>query len=259
MIVLKNLLAKQRRDKIVELLIERESVKVSELKEMFGVTLETIRQDLLKLEKEGIILKEHGGAVLNKESLVEISFAKRIREHASEKRRIGIAAAKIIKNGETVILDSGTTTSYIAKNITSITNLTVITPSLKVASELGGKEGITVLLAGGIFNPLGFSVYGPQTERFFEEINADKLFLAIHGADTAKGLTEISVHFAHLKQIMMSKAREIILVADSSKIGKVEYAFVAPLTEVETIITDKELPEDKQEEIRKLGINLILT
>jgi len=255
---MRDLLTKERREKILELLIENNNVRVSMLSKLFGVSRETIRQDLLSLEKEGMIIKEHGGAILNRESIIDIAFSKRAREHAVQKRHIGMAAAELIKDGDTVILDAGTTTPYIARSIRTARNLTAITPSLKVTSELGGKEGVTVIMPGGVFNPLGYSLYGPQTEEFFLKINADKFFLAIHGVDVVKGLTEINIQIAHLKQVMMRSAREVILVADSSKFEEVEYAFVAPLTEVGTIITDTNLKEDIGEEIHRLGIKLIL-
>lgn len=256
---MRNLSARERKEKIIELLIENNHIRVSALSNLFGVSRESIRHDLLALEKEGLIIKEHGVATLNRESIVDIDFAKRAREHATQKKKIGIVAAKLVEEGETIIFDSGSTTPYIARNIREIKDLTVITPSLKVTSELGGKKGITIIMPGGIFNSVGYSLYGPQTEEFFTKINANKLFLAIHGIDIEKGLTEINIHFAHLKQTMMHSARKIILVADSSKFGKVEYAFVASIEGVDTIITDAELEEKKQEEIRKLGVNLILT
>lgn len=250
--------SRERRDKILELLIENNHVRVSTLCKLFNVSRETIRHDLLRLQEEGLIIKEHGSATLNRESILDIDFAKRARDHAVQKRRIGAEAAKLISEGETVIIDSGSTTPHIARNIRNIKNLTVITPSLKVTSELGGKEGITVIMPGGIFNPIGYSLYGPQTEEFFSKINANKFFLAIHGVDVDKGLTEINIQIAHLKQIMLNSAKEIILVADSSKFGKIEYAAVAPIDKVNTIITDRDLDEKIAEEIQKLGINLIL-
>jgi len=250
--------SRERREKILELLIENNSVRVSTLCKLFNVSRETIRHDLFKLQEEELIIKEHGSATLNRESIVDIDFAKRAREHVVQKRKIGLEAAKMVKDGETIIIDSGSTTPHIAKNIKDMKNLTVITPSLKVTGELGGKEGITVIMPGGIFNPIGYSLYGPQTEEFFLKINANKFFLAIHGVDIEKGLTEINIQIAHLKQVMMNSAKEIILVADSSKFGRVEYAKVDPLERVNTIITDRDLDEKIAEEIRKLGINLIL-
>ncbi len=250
--------SRERRDKILEILIENDQVRVSSLCKLFNVSRETIRHDLIRLQEEGLIIKEHGSAVLNRESILDIDFAKRARDHAVQKRRIGLEAAKLIKDGETIIIDSGSTTPHIARNIRNIKSLTVITPSLKVTSELGGKEGITVIMPGGIFNPTGYSLYGPQTEEFFPKINANKLFLAIHGVDIERGLTEINIQIAHLKQVMINSAKEIILVADSSKFGKVEYAGVAPIDKVNTVITDRDLDKGIAEGIQSLGINLIL-
>ncbi|HOK29893.1 MAG TPA: DeoR/GlpR family DNA-binding transcription regulator [bacterium] len=250
--------SRERRDKILEILIENDQVRVSSLCKLFNVSRETIRHDLIRLQEEGLIIKEHGSAVLNRESILDIDFAKRARDHAVQKRRIGLEAAKLIKDGETIIIDSGSTTPHIARNIRNIKSLTVITPSLKVTSELGGKEGITVIMPGGIFNPTGYSLYGPQTEEFFPKINANKLFLAIHGVDIERGLTEINIQIAHLKQVMINSAKEIILVADSSKFGRIEYAGVAPIDKVNAIITDRDLDKGIAEEIQSLGINLIL-
>ncbi|HRR90945.1 MAG TPA: DeoR/GlpR family DNA-binding transcription regulator [bacterium] len=250
--------SRERRDKILEILIENDQVRVSSLCKLFNVSRETIRHDLIRLQEEGLIIKEHGSAALNRESILDIDFAKRARDHAVQKRRIGLEAAKLIKDGETIIIDSGSTTPHIARNIRNIKSLTVITPSLKVTSELGGKEGITVIMPGGIFNPTGYSLYGPQTEEFFSKINASKFFLAIHGVDVERGLTEINIQIAHLKQVMINSAKEIILVADSSKFGKVEYAGVAPIDKVNTVITDRDLDKGIAEGIQSLGINLIL-
>ncbi|UWX54288.1 DeoR/GlpR family DNA-binding transcription regulator [Maribacter litopenaei] len=181
------LLSNVRRDKILELIREDGSAKVVDLAKIFKVTEVTIRNDLEKLEKKGLIVKEHGGAFLkNIKSQVEaLSLAN--RENMEQKERIANKAIEFIEPGDTVILDSGTTTTEIAKKMIGLRDITVITNALNIAVMLGTEKGIEVIMTGGEFKPPTLSLTGQKAADFFEGLNVQKLFLATAGISLKSG------------------------------------------------------------------------
>ena len=209
--------ANHRREKIFDLLQEDGSAKVVELAKIFKVTEPTIRQDLEKLEKEGLVIREHGGAYLKNVDTNVRSFSLAHQENLDKKALIAQKCLEFIEPGDTIILDSGSTTTEIAKKLRGYKQLTVITNSLNIALLLGAEPGIEVLVTGGEFKPPTLSLTGQKAADFFEGINAQKLFLATAGISLKSGLTYPSISDLVVKKAMIDAAEVTYLVADSTK------------------------------------------
>jgi DeoR/GlpR family transcriptional regulator of sugar metabolism len=252
------MLAYQRREKIFELLREDGSAKVIKLAKIFKVSEVTIRQDLEKLESEGFILREHGGAFLkNVEDNVK-SFTILNQENLEKKKIIGRKAAELIKAGDSIILDSGSTTTEIAKNLVGRSGLTIITNALNIAMILGAEPGIEVIVTGGEFKPPTLSLTGQKAASFFEGIHVDKLFLATAGISLRSGLTYPSLSDIVVKKAMIDAADVTYLVADSTKIGKDAFASLGALSLIDYIITDAFIDQKKALILREHEIEIII-
>lgn len=252
------ILPNQRRDKILELLKEDGSAKVVDLSRLFKVTEVTIRQDLEKLESEGLIIKEHGGAYLkNVEDQVR-SFSLVHQENLDKKERIAQKCLEFIESGDTIILDSGSTTTEIAKKLKGLKNLTVITNALNIALMLGTESGIEVIMTGGEFKPPTLSLTGQKAADFFKGLNVQKLFLATAGISLKSGLTYPSISDLVVKKAMIDAAEVTYLVADSTKIGKRALASLGALSLIDYIITDAGIEEKYKQVFKDNEIELIL-
>ena len=255
---LENLLANQRREKILELLREDGSAKVSNLAQLFKVTEVTIRQDLERLEKEGQIVREHGGAYLkNVEDQVK-NFSLTHQENMDKKGVIAEKSLEFINSGDTIILDSGTTTTEIAKKLKGMKNLTVITNALNIALMLGGDPNIEVFVTGGEFKPPTLSLTGQKAADFFEGLNVQKLFLATSGISLRAGLTYPSISDLVVKKAMIDAADVTYLVADSSKFGRSALASLGALSLIDYIITDEGIGKKHQKVFEEHEIELII-
>jgi DeoR/GlpR family transcriptional regulator of sugar metabolism len=252
------MLATQRREKILELLKEDGSAKVISLAKLFKVTEVTIRQDLDKLEKEGLLVKEHGGAYLkNVEDQVRtVSLAN--QEHIDKKELIAAKCLEYIENGDSIILDSGSTTTEIAKKLRGYHNLTVITNALNIALILGAQPGIEVIMTGGEFKPPTLSLTGQKAADFFKGLNVQKLFLATAGISLKSGLTYPSISDLVVKKAMIDAADTTYLVADSTKIGKSAFASLGALSLINYIITDSAIEEKHKALFKEHEIELIV-
>ena len=250
--------ANHRREKIFELIKEDGSAKVVDLARIFKVTEPTIRQDLEKLEEDGLVIKEHGGAYLkNVESNVrDISLSH--QENMDKKEVIAQKCLEFIEPGDTIILDSGSTTSEIAKKLKGFRNLTVITNALNIALIVGGEPGIEVIVTGGEFKPPTLSLTGQKAADFFEGINAQKLFLATAGISLKAGLTYPSISDLVVKKAMINAADTTYLVADSTKVGKSAFASLGALSLIDYIITDEGIEEKHKQLFLDNEIELII-
>jgi DeoR/GlpR family transcriptional regulator of sugar metabolism len=253
------MLPNQRREKILELIKEDGHAKVTQLSNIFRVTEVTIRHDLEKLEEQGSVIREHGGAYLkNVESNVR-TFTLRNQENLPEKGAIAQKAVEFIKEGDTIILDSGSTTTEIAKLIRGYKNLTVITNALNIALLLGVQPGITLVVTGGEFKAPTLSLTGQKAADFFSNLNVDKLFLATAGISLKSGLTYPSISDIVVKRAMIESADIVYLVADSSKIGKSAFASLGALSLINYLITDSKITEKDVALMKEHDINLIIT
>jgi DeoR/GlpR family transcriptional regulator of sugar metabolism len=237
------MLANQRREKILASIKEDGFAKVADLSKMFKVTEVTIRQDLEKIEKEGLICREHGGAFLKSISDTVRNIELLNLENIEMKKVIGKKAAEYINEGDVIILDSGSTTTEIAKNLVERNHLTVITNSLNIALLLGVNPGINLILTGGEFKAPTLSLTGQKAADFFTDINVDKLFLATAGISLKSGLTYPSISDLVVKKAMIDVAEQVFLVADSTKIGKSAFASLGALSLIHYLITDNKITE----------------
>ncbi|ANB56791.1 deoR-like helix-turn-helix domain protein [Anoxybacillus sp. B7M1] len=247
------MLAAERQQKIVEIVNERLSIRVSELSKIFSVTEETIRRDLEKLEKEHKLKRSHGGAISIREE-TEIDVSEREITNVEEKKAIAQEAIKHIESGDRIILDASTTAWYLAKTLPDIP-LTVITNSIKVAVELSKKGKIQVISTGGMLLPKSLSYVGPLAERSLDAYHVDKVFLSCKGVHLANGLSESNEWQALLKKRMMEIADKIILMADSSKFGIRTFVHMASLADMDHIITDDQIDHETKWELEEQNLS----
>ncbi len=248
----------ERHTKILELIGEHGKVEVAELSRLFEISEVTIRNDLKGLHKRGLVRRAHGGAVRIETVSVDPSLQVKAALHADEKQRIGAAAAALINNGDSIILDSGTTTLHIARHIKDRQDLTVITNGINVAMELLGAKGVRLVLLGGMVRQNSYSAVGHFAEDMLRQLSADKLFLAVDAFDLDFGLSTPNPEESKVNQEMVRIAKERILVADSSKFGKRSLSHIVPLTAINKIITDDALATETQAELRARGVELVL-
>ena len=252
------MLANHRRDKILELLQEDGSAKVLELAKLFKVTEVTIRQDLEKLDKEGLVVREHGGAFLKDVPNQVKGFTLTHQENLDKKEIIARKALEFIESGDTIILDSGSTTTEIAKKLRGMKQLTVITNALNIAIMLGAEPGIEIIVTGGEFKPPTLSLTGQKAADFFKGLNVQKLFLATAGISLKAGLTYPSISDLVVKRAMIEAAETRYLVADSTKIGKTALASLGALSLIDYIITDPDIQEKHRQVFQDHEIELII-
>lgn len=240
------LLAEQRRVNILALLQEEGSARVSSLSKTFNVSEPTIRQDLEKLEHEGHVVREHGGAFLKSIPQQVSSVSLQNRENMEQKTRIGRKAAEFVQDGDVLILDAGSTVTELAKQLVHRRRLTIVTNALNIALLLGSQPSFEILVTGGEFKAPTLSLTGERAADFFHQLHVDKLFLATGGisADlelTFPGLTDLPV-----KKAMIESADEVYLLADSAKIGKASFASLGGMRMVDYLITDRGLDAEAE-------------
>ena len=248
----------QRRIKILELIREDGHAKVQQLSKIFGVTEVTIRQDLEMLDQLGYIQREHGGAFLKDVG----SFAKTGKlfnqTRMDEKREIARKAVAFIHENDIIILDSGSTTTEIAKLLLNYKNLTVITNALNIALILGENPGINLVVTGGEFKAPTLSLTGQMSADIIKTLHANKLFLSTAGISADLQLTYHSLSDLVVKQSMIESSDQVFLVADSSKIGVSAFASLGPVTLANFFITDSMITEEQLEKMKESGINILL-
>jgi len=252
------ILGQHRRLKIIELLQEEGSARVSYLSKIFDVSEPTVRQDLEKLENEGLIIREHGGAYLRTIPQQVKALSLQHQENLEKKVLIGKKAASLIKNDESIILDSGTTTTEIARNLSDKLNLKIITNSLNIALLLGSVYSFEIMMTGGEFKAPTLSLTGGKAAKFFENIHVDKLFIATGGISFDIGLTYPGFSDLVVKKAMIDTAQEVYLIADSTKIGKIAFASLGCLERIHYFITDNGIKEEDLKKFEAKGIKVIL-
>ena len=255
---LDGMMAEERRTQILQIIRSAGRVRVNGLATRFNTSAVTIRSDLNELHQRGLVLRSHGGAVLPETILRESPVHERLKTHSDEKRRIGAMAATLIDDGETIILDSGTTTLEIARQIKKKPGLQVITNGVNIAAELLDARDVQVFIVGGTVRGESASISGHFAEQMFEQFSADKLFLSGAGCDLNFGVSGANLEETMVNRAMIRIAREIILVADSSKFSKRSMSRIALFSQIDTVISNTSLEEEVQEKLRAIGCNLIL-
>lgn len=252
------LLSEPRRRRILEWIQEEGAARVRDLAQAFQVSEATIRQDLERLETEGQITREHGGAFLNSVPAQVHALSLHHQENMEKKRKIGALAASLVGDGETVILDAGTTTTEIANRLTAKRDLTVITNALNIALALGGVPGFAVHMPGGQFKAPTLSLSGDKAVDYFRNIFAGKLFLATAGVALDAGLTYPSFADLQLKEAMIKAASKVYLVADSSKINKSSFTRLGALEVIHAFITDDAISDADAQAFERRGIEMLI-
>ena len=249
-----------RRERIVALLREQGSVQIPALAERFRVSTQTLRKDLNFLDDKGICTRSSGGAIIRRggSSPTEQAIDVKRTLFLEEKIRIGRAAAALIKNDESVLLDSGTTALQVARHIEPGASLVVVTNDVGIMNELVTRENVQLVFLGGTLRRKNLSFYGTQTERALQDLHVDKLFLAADGFDIEKGLTTHFEPEALLNRMMCRAASEIIVVADSSKFGRICLHKVLEPQGISKLVTDTGIPESAREALTRIGVEVII-
>jgi DeoR family transcriptional regulator, fructose operon transcriptional repressor len=249
-------LAPRRLDNLRELIRGKGVIRVEEICSRLRVSPATVRRDLDQLEEAGTIRRVHGGAVSIESRLEEPLFDDKASIAAREKNRIAQAALQFVEAGDTIYLDGGSTVLEFAQLLHDRTNLTVVTNSLRAAHELAGR-GPRLILIGGELRRLSQTMVGPLTRCVLRELHMDKAFMGTLGLTLNEGLTTTDPGEAYTKELVMSRARQVILLADSGKAGKVAFARAGRLENVHVFVTDKGLDKNFAKELIKNGIKVI--
>lgn len=248
----------ERRQRIVEL-VERDSrVTVDSLASLFGVSAVTVRADLSALARAGALVRAHGGAVRAPDGVQDYPLQIKEGLHHAEKVRIAQYVAEQIVQKQTIILDSGTTTAEIARQIKArrIGPLTVITNALNIANELAEASLVSLIMVGGILRPMSNSFVGPQAERMLEDLHADHFLLGVDGLDPQYGLSTPGILEAQLNARMIAISDRTTVVTDSSKLGRRSLSVIGPISCADCVITDSGLPADAKRAIEHAGVSV---
>ena len=252
------MLAVERRNKIEQIINENKSVLVVNLAKQFDVTTETIRNDLFKLEKQGILIRTYGGATLVEGSVPELTITERDVVNYEEKQRIGKRAAQMIRNGETIFLDASTSAWHLARNLKEKKGVTVITNASKIVAELAECDSLHVICTGGELTPKNMSYVGRIAEKTIgENYFANKCFFSCRGVTLARGLVDSSEAEAEIKKTMINNSESSVFLCDHNKLGKLGVPSIVGLDKIDYFITDVELDEDWMDALNKYDVNMI--
>lgn len=251
------MLVAERQQKIVKLINERKSIRVTELSQLFSVTEETIRRDLERLENEKKLARSHGGAISIKPSdSLEIPYSEREVTNVHEKKEIALEAIKHVKEGDKVIFDASTTAWYMAKALPDIP-ITVLTNSIKVAMELSAKKQITVISTGGTLLAKSLSFVGPLAETSLDIYHVNKAFISCQGLHLERGISESDEQQARIKKKMIESADSIYIMIDHSKFGVQAFSKLDDLDVIDHIITDSKTDDESVQQLINKELNVI--
>jgi DeoR family transcriptional regulator of aga operon len=253
------LFLEERRRQIREFITTRERATVRQLTSHFGVSAVTIRSDLDALTKAGGVLRSHGGAMCPA-AAEDVPLSLKRKLHRAEKIRIARAAARLIRDGETIILDSGTTTEEIAGEIRGLPlrSLTVITNALNVATALASLSHVRVIVIGGMLRQVSSSLIGPQAEEVLRQLHADRLFLGIDSLDPEIGLMTPDILEAQLNTLMIEVSEQVVAVADASKFNRRSLSVIAGVEKLDILITDTSASPEAVSVLRARGVEVML-
>lgn len=252
------MLAVERRNQIEQLIIKNKSVLVVDLAKRFDVTTETIRGDLERLEKQGVLVRTYGGATLVEGNEPDMSIAERDTINYEGKSLIGLKASKLIKDGETIFLDASTSSLHVARSIKDKKGITVITNAEKVVIELAGCANIRVICTGGRLEPRNMSYTGRTAEENIRKnYFANKFFFSCRGVTLHRGLMETSESEAEIKKAMLEASESAVFLCDHKKLGRLGVNKIAALDRIDAFITDVKLDEEWCRALADKDVNLI--
>lgn len=251
------MLAPERHRRILQLVEDQASIRTGEVARQLGVAEETVRRDFEKLEADGLLARTHGGAVRGEGARRDLPISSREFMNVAEKRRIAQAAIPFIKEGETILLDASSTALEMARQLPDMP-LTVVTPSLKAAIELGGREQVQVVISGGLISYRSLSAVGALADQCLDFYGIDKAFISCRGVDASRGLSESNEEHARLKRRIVTQAGTTCLLADYSKLPLSSKYFFAPLGAVDVLITDRPPQWDFAALLQAAGVQIVL-
>ncbi|MFZ0860056.1 MAG: transcriptional repressor AgaR [Candidatus Sulfotelmatobacter sp.] len=250
------MLNEERQRAILELLRRDGRVLVVDLARQFHTSEVTIRKDLDVLHVKGRIHRTHGGALPARDGALEDpTLREKEKLHRKEKLQIASAAARMVSEGQVVVLDSGTTTTAIARALRNFQNLTIITNAANIAAELSGSV-VEVILTGGSLRKNSFSLVGPLAEETLHKLHADILFLGVDGFDVQYGLSTPNLLEAKVNRVMIEISKVAVAVCDSSKFGKRSLSLIAPTSSLQHVITDSCVPKADLSALKKSGVEV---
>jgi DeoR/GlpR family transcriptional regulator of sugar metabolism len=259
--VVGDVFARERQDRIARIVEEHGRARVGDLAVRFGVSAVTIRKDLVTLEATGRIVRTHGGAIVPDRNHPELAFDIRERLQQDEKAAIGAMAAELIRDGESIVMDASTTALAVARRLRSErrwSQLTVITNGLRLASELAGSPGVTVLMLGGRVRWEALSVVGQLGDGLFSRINVQKAIVGAAGFTLETGLSDATDEEAQIKRLMVAAASEVIAIVDHTKWQRSAFATFCQTPQITSVLTDSEAPAAMVEALRGQGIGVQL-
>ncbi|HEU4636340.1 MAG TPA: transcriptional repressor AgaR [Edaphobacter sp.] len=251
------MLIEERRQHVLSQIQRDGRVLVSELSDALGISRITIRKDLDNLESRGLVTRTHGGALAAQHPSLDPPVNEKHRQRLKEKQRIAEAAAKLTRDGDCILLDSGTTTTAVAHALRRLNQLTIITNGVNIAADLANTN-FEIILLGGVMRKGALSIVGPSAEDMLREIRADILFLGVDGFDSNLGITTPNVLEARVNRAMVQAARRVVAVCDSTKFTRRSLAKIVPTSGIHAVITDDQISKKDLNELKNSGVDVIL-
>jgi DeoR/GlpR family transcriptional regulator of sugar metabolism len=252
------LFRQERLDQILALVQEHGRISVIELSDLFNVSAMTIRNDLANLEQQGLLLRTHGGAMIKPDSSLEPTFLLRKELHWTAKERIGRAAARLVNDGDSIVLDASTTAWQVARHLKDRHELTVITNGLFIALELVDAIGVTVVMPGGTLRTASTSLIGDLGACILDRYHVQKGIFGARGFTLQEGLTDVNQYEVELKRLMVERSKEMIAVVDATKWGQVAFATFASLDHIDHMISDEPAPPEMVAALKERGIKVTI-
>ena len=250
------MLSQQRQNKMFEYIKVHKSVQVNQLSDNFGISPSTVRRDLREMEESGWVNRVHGGAVLV-ETGIEMPIHLRSAEYSLEKQRIGKAAAELVEDGETIIITSGSTTEAMLPHLIEKQELTIITNAVNIAYRLGNNPNMDIIVLGGWLRQSEYTLLGHLTLQCLQDLQASKVFHGVYGISSEHGLTGTYLPEVQTDRAIFAAAKDIIILADSSKFDKVGPVRLATINDIATVITDTHVQPKHIEQLRAHDITVL--
>lgn len=247
-----------RRSTILKELDQKGKVSVSNLSTLFSVSDVTIRNDLAQLEKKNILIRVRGGALKIDRVGIDYHISEKDKINIKAKQLIGSMASKFVYEGDTIMIDSGTTAMELVRNLNEKIVFTVITNALNIAVQLSKNNNVNVIMPGGFLRNKSFSLIGTPAEKSLRNYYCDKLFIGVDGLDIGYGLSTPNIEEAHFNSTMIEMSKQIIVLADSSKIHKRSLAFICPISKIDMLITDSGISNEDKNSLENIGIKVVV-
>lgn len=233
------MLRDERTERILEYVTQNGFAKIQDIMDICKVSRPTVLRDLIKLEQEGLLIRTHGGAKsIRKSTAFEPRHSWKENQNAQEKKKIAALAKDLVEDGDTILLDSGTTTLMLARELATLKNITVITNDIMIAMTLSGNDDISLVMLGGQRRKGVYSLIGPFAEMILGQLNVDKTFIGADSVDLERGVTNSNIEEINIKKMIIGISKQNILLADSSKFNNVGFVKVADIEQIQTIVTD---------------------